>query len=93
MEKEYRELLSILIKSQIRLVGKVAITIANELPGLEVSESGEIKKATNAKNLFFQLYQEYRKYGFGIVTAFIKPQIKNLLKKYPNLEIPAELRE
>ncbi|MEM5794348.1 MAG: hypothetical protein QXS48_01100 [Candidatus Aenigmatarchaeota archaeon] len=91
-ENGYKVLISTLIKCEEKIVGKVAITIAKEIEGLEIDNKGNVVKVVNGEEAFDALYQEYKKYGFGLVTAIIKPHIKEVLKKYPNLKIPEELR-
>ncbi|MCS7105851.1 MAG: hypothetical protein NZ942_00840 [Candidatus Aenigmarchaeota archaeon] len=87
----YKLLISTLIKCEERIVGKVAIIIAKEIKGLEIDEEGNVVKITNGEKIFNKLFQEYKKYGFGLVTVLVKPHIKEILKKYPNLKIPKDL--
>jgi hypothetical protein len=90
---EWKKLISILIECEKKLVGKVAITIAKEMPGLKISEEGKVLEVKDGEKIFNQLYQVYRKYGFGVVTVIIKPRLKEVLEKAPELKskIPKEL--
>ncbi|MEM5882780.1 MAG: hypothetical protein QXQ77_00885 [Candidatus Aenigmatarchaeota archaeon] len=57
-ENGYKVLISTLIKCEEKIVGKVAITIAKEIEGLEIDDKGNVVKVVNGEEAFKALYQE-----------------------------------
>lgn len=89
----YKELIETMIKTELRIVGKVAIRVANDSGLIEVSDNGDVKSLKDdPKKVFLEIYNLYKNLGFGLASAVIKKAITPIIKNHPELEIPEELR-
>ncbi|MCG2686156.1 hypothetical protein L6258_02185 [Candidatus Parcubacteria bacterium] len=82
-----KQILSKVIKQQILILGPdIALLKARNVPGLKVSESGEVTEVKgNPREALKSLVEEY----VALSGLIVKKTLEPLLQKYPDLAVDA----
>lgn len=94
VKKGYKELIQAVIEREREIIGDTAVTVVRKyLDCISLDEEGEVSEINcGGAEAFRNLYKKYREMGFGEAKLVIKKAIQPVLEKYPNLEVPEDLR-
>jgi len=90
-KKDYEQLAMAIIRETDRMMGPVAIVLANTVRGLKAS----IKKAQikgDSLKVISQLIEAYRAMAGDVALTLAKKAAAPILKKNPGLKVPEELK-
>lgn len=92
-EKAYKEILIRILEDKTRAFGELAIVKAKHIEGLKITESGKIISIEgNPKEIIHNLLVQYEKIAGKSSTIFAKIAIHDIKSKYPDLDLPEELK-
>ena len=88
MSDNYLNLMSDIIKKQIVILGpQIALLKARNVPGLQVSDSGDVSGLEGDPQMILQkLIDEY----VSLSGLIVKKAMEPLLSKYPEIQIGSE---
>lgn len=90
---KYKELLDAILKRQILLLDeKVAVQHARAVPGLEVTDEGEVMSIKgDPVEVVRGLVEQFNLYSGSVGVLFCKQAAEPILEKYPDLKVPKEI--
>jgi hypothetical protein len=87
----YADLITQIVREMQKIMGPVAVTLANKVPGLNVGEK-KVSITGNPEKVIFGLLEQYMKIVGNVAITIAKKQSAFFAAKYPNLKVPKELR-
>jgi len=90
----YKELIQAMIKKQIVILGSVAvIKHCRMVSGLSIDDAGNLQSISgDGKKIVADLIAEFIKVSGAVSTMFFKQGAQEVLKKYPSLDVPDQLK-
>jgi hypothetical protein len=92
-EQAYKEIINTIIESKITAFGRVAIDKAKIINGLTIDEKGQaLSFSSDPKTVIHNLLITYEEICGRVSTISARTVTTRLRNKYPNLELPSELK-
>tara|TARA_Y100000310_G_C20594504_1_gene769787 strand:+ start:952 stop:1242 length:291 start_codon:yes stop_codon:yes gene_type:complete len=89
----YKELIEKIVKSKIRIFGNLAREKVNSVSGIKIDHVGNIASLSgNPKKVIKSLLDKFETIAGKASTFSAKTETIDLRKKYPDLDLPEELK-
>ena len=92
-EQAYKEIINTIIESKISAFGRVAIDKAKVINGMTIDDKGNaVSFSDEPKTVIHNLLITYEEICGRVSTISARTVTTRLRNKYPNLELPNELK-
>jgi len=93
MHSDYEKIVWSIVKAQEAIIGPIALTTANKVTGLQMSEAlGSISMGTDKKKILSDLIKQYESIFGRASVEVCRDAVRPLLPQYKYLDLPDILK-